>query len=675
MDDEENKQKISELEDKVQELAEAIENATDGQELPEETNFIDVKINGKSQVVHFIKIEELDGTDYDECSKIKTAKDAQEAFRLAFKYRYDKISEYPTNISHGDYLVLECQGTEIINPDNQESESSEEVPDGCYYLGICSIPDSGIKGIGCGTQEAEPDGFDCLASERDEAGDAIRSFTAWNTCGTKPEECVDELDGNGEPIPKTIKIDEIVLPQSGETPENLDIVSNVTKNSTTTLLNYVQTVTDVVKESPVEEDIGNIVGLKFSEDPVDGGFQLDGDEPTGYMGIVTKFEIGKQKTETAISFGSYDANFTPVVFNKSTLLSKNLKAKEIEVSVDECGKAARSPEKGVHTSGDTESSYEIISKGTDNGTVVLNSFGLNPSDIALTERSVGGIEEVSIFENVGAVEGGNFNKDDKIVFLPIEPDPEYTIKRQNDITLFNGYSGFRVAQVTNGDIKTVTIYAVPSQKSTLFQSGLLVDETVASYGEEITIGSFTITQSTGTGTGSGDGDAVANYAFEEPGEGYIETAQDPINFNVKGTGASLTLESVGDAFSNEIAQGAWVPLLRNNGVAPYSNTGAINQVEKLYYEISHEIVSGSSGSTLKITKKYRNYIYWGGLLSTVETTDGNGEDLIEIEEHALPTSTGSTDPVEFDGWETIEICDPSTDSGVRQIQVPYKNPV
>jgi hypothetical protein len=665
MEDEENKQKISELEDKVQELTEAIENATEGQELPENTDFIDVKINGKSQVVHFIKIEELTGTDYDECSKIKTAKDAQEAFRLAFKYREDKISEYPAAVRHGDYLVLECQGTEIINP---ESESREEVPDGCYYLGMCSIPDSGIKGIGCGTQEAEPDGFDCFASERDGAGDAIRSFTAWNTCGTKSE-CVEELDDNGDPIPKTIKIDEIVLPQSGASSENLNIVSNVTKNSTTGLADYIKTVTGVVKESPVEENIGNIVGLKFSDDPLDGGFQLDGDEHTGYMGIVTKFEIGKQKTETAISFGSYDANFTPIVFDKSTLVSKNIKAKEIEVSVNECGKAERSPEKGVHTSGDTESSYEVISKGSENGTVVLNSFGLNPSNLDLTNESVGEIEKVSVFENAGDA-GDSFNNDDKIVFLPIEPDPGYTIKRQNDITLFDGYSGFRVAQAVDGDTKTVTIYAVPSEKSTVFQSGLLVDETVATNGTEITIGSFTITQSSGSGTGDGGGDVATNYAFEEPGEAYIKTAQDPLNFNTKGTGAYLTLESVGDAFSNEIAQGAWVPLLRD-GLTPYSNTGATNQVEKLYYDITHEIVSDSSVSKLRITKKYRNYIYWGGLLSVVETTDGDGEDLIEVEEHTIPTST--SEPVAFDGWETIDVCDPSTDSGVRQIQVPYKN--
>ena len=200
MADEEDKQKISELEDKIEELREAVNASIDegGQETLEDSGFIDVKINGRNQTVHYIKIEELVGTEFDECEKIKTSQDAQEAFRLAFIYRAANISEYPAPVGNGDYLILECQGKKVLFP---ESDSSEEVPDGCYYVGMCVIPDSGIQNIGCGRQEPQPEGFSCLTDEFLDGGDAIRSFSAWNTCGIQ-NECEEELDDGGEPVPK-----------------------------------------------------------------------------------------------------------------------------------------------------------------------------------------------------------------------------------------------------------------------------------------------------------------------------------------------------------------------------------------------------------------------------------------------------------------------------------------
>ena len=176
MSEEENTEKIEEIERKLSELSESIEGIENPAQQLQDEGYLEVKTSERQQIFHYIHVDE--SASFESCDDVKTSKDAQIVFKEAAEARDADPQNFPIKISHGDILILDCQGTKILNP---ESESAEEVPDGCYYIGTCSKVDSGVHGLGCGYQEADPHGV-CETEENDK-GEPLRNFTAWNTCG------------------------------------------------------------------------------------------------------------------------------------------------------------------------------------------------------------------------------------------------------------------------------------------------------------------------------------------------------------------------------------------------------------------------------------------------------------------------------------------------------------
>lgn len=174
---EENADKIQELESRLEELAKGLEEIEDPGEKLVDQGFITVGTDARQQVVHYIEISDTES--FEKCSEITSAKDAQKAFLEATLVREEDPEEKGRlKVNHGDFLILECQGTKIKNPG---SDLPVEEPDGCYYMGTCSKVDKGIKNLHCGFQVADPHGV-CEAEE-DSEGEVFRNFTAWHTCG------------------------------------------------------------------------------------------------------------------------------------------------------------------------------------------------------------------------------------------------------------------------------------------------------------------------------------------------------------------------------------------------------------------------------------------------------------------------------------------------------------
>tara|TARA_Y100000114_G_scaffold130512_1_gene128341 strand:+ start:822 stop:1985 length:1164 start_codon:yes stop_codon:yes gene_type:complete len=187
--------KAQELEEKLEAVAQAVEEAGDGEDKGNQlqnNGFLAIDTAERQQIVHYIRIEETDS--FESCDEILTAKDAQKAFMEASKFRdpeekctEEKCAESPQfrKVAHGDILILECQGKKKGDPEyvgGGEFEETEE-GDGCYYIGMCSKVDIGRFGATSGYQEQDP--FPVTAEEKAPEDEEVisRNFMAWHTCG------------------------------------------------------------------------------------------------------------------------------------------------------------------------------------------------------------------------------------------------------------------------------------------------------------------------------------------------------------------------------------------------------------------------------------------------------------------------------------------------------------
>ena len=167
MREEEQKEKLEELEDKLEQALERIEELEDGFSVEEEASQQDSihieSAEGAPFRVHWVQPGETGSS----CSDIDTVKKAQEAFAQANAYR----NANGHRVMHGDVLVLMC---------NYESG------DACYYVGLCVVTNTP-------NQLSVPNSPDIT----EDSGN--KEFMAWYTCPGENEGC--ECD-DGESIPE-----------------------------------------------------------------------------------------------------------------------------------------------------------------------------------------------------------------------------------------------------------------------------------------------------------------------------------------------------------------------------------------------------------------------------------------------------------------------------------------
>ena len=244
MTPEERDEKLKELEDRLEEFSQKLEEAElEGNdelvEMSEEYIEIRTDYPNKKQVVHYISIDETSSFESD-CSNIEDSKDAEKAFKEASEYRDDGEKR---TFEHGDILILECQG------EKPSDSGSETEPDGCYYIGICSVIEE---------FQQEEDPYSVLESQTHNSK-TIKNFMAWSTCGgsdnfafEKPEDidsvlCKDEEDNtvgikllfedenqSGEPLSQNAFVP--LLPPNVSCPTNGDFI--YLKGVTITKENY-----------------------------------------------------------------------------------------------------------------------------------------------------------------------------------------------------------------------------------------------------------------------------------------------------------------------------------------------------------------------------------------------------------------------------------------------------
>ena len=165
--DEERDDKLKELEDKLENALERIDELEDGiseEESFEQQDSIQIESAGEAPFrVHWIDPSVETSVS---CGDIDTVKKAQDAFAEANVYRNANAHR----IMHGDVLILMC---------NYASES-----DACYYVGLCVVTNT-------------PNQVEVPASPDLTSDSGTKEFMAWFTC---PGDADCACDGSAEEL-------------------------------------------------------------------------------------------------------------------------------------------------------------------------------------------------------------------------------------------------------------------------------------------------------------------------------------------------------------------------------------------------------------------------------------------------------------------------------------------
>jgi hypothetical protein len=472
MTPEEKDEKLKELEDKLDEIAQKLEDADNegNDELVEiSEEYIEVStINPvKKQVVHFISIDETQSFGGD-CSNIEDSKDAEKAFKEASEYR-ESGDKRP--FEHGNILVLECQGEK--QSASESESSSTPVPDGCYYIGICSV----IQNL---HQEADP--FSLLESQEDD-GDTVKNFMAWHTCGSKV--CTPEVDEDGEPIPVSVKLDEIVLPSSGAESTTSSFVTSVSISSPTLTDKLFTQITGVVQSSEVDENDNELhkqflaLGTTNSDgsDILGAAFDDIGNF-IGYRTRLDKINVNKKPEGSALSLSLVKESHQTITLDLANHTKTPIKSKEITLSANECGELTRSPEQDIDSDTDITTTKSVFTEGSANGNVAFtnvtfeevdadDSSSSNPDQIDL------GIRELEIVSDEDFTATGQ-------IFLPA-PSTTNTIEASETIDVITQMSlSMTETECDENGCKEIVVSATSTKNRLSFSSGLLISKEAAS---------------------------------------------------------------------------------------------------------------------------------------------------------------------------------------------------
>lgn len=176
-DEDETKNRLKELEAKLDELQKhieeteaSLEDLEDGIE-GEKANMFTVNQDTPPFQVHWIKPEET--TSFSSCSSINSVEDAQKAFKEAAVHRDSSVKR----VLHGDVLFLLCNKAPEPEPDPNDPDNIPE-KGVCYYIGMCvKVSTVQMK------KDPNPDYDELTETILTDTGEPNREFFAWDSCG------------------------------------------------------------------------------------------------------------------------------------------------------------------------------------------------------------------------------------------------------------------------------------------------------------------------------------------------------------------------------------------------------------------------------------------------------------------------------------------------------------
>jgi hypothetical protein len=219
-DEDETKNRLKELEAKLDELQKhieeteaSLEDLEDGIE-GEKANMFTVNQDTPPFQVHWIKPEET--TSFSSCSSINSVEDAQKAFKEAAVHRDSSVKR----VLHGDVLFLLCNKAPEPEPDPNDPDNIPE-KGVCYYIGMCvKVSTLQMK------KDPNSDYDELTETILTDTGEPNREFFAWDSCGgssTGPE-CDRE-----EQYVTVVTASKVVVETSGMAPEKTHTIRGYEK--------------------------------------------------------------------------------------------------------------------------------------------------------------------------------------------------------------------------------------------------------------------------------------------------------------------------------------------------------------------------------------------------------------------------------------------------------------
>ena len=508
---EELKQKFELVEERVDELEESA--SSEGEELADEIIIGDFERNLPFRV-HWVFIEDIEESS---CSNIDTVVKAQNAFL--------KYADNPTGyeVKHGDLLVLMCNHSAMSSIDPDDEESNQKFNDACYYIGMC------VSTRQAGQQVLTMDNFPQLGGVY--AGGGDMQMLVWDTCGG--DSCPED--------PETIEIDEIVIPDTSGSGDDVSCLTYVSSGSSeTTNLNELKSLQIDESSSGSSMSNDNHV-IHDATEFTDKGLLVDTQE----------ILVGSKDYNITAEVDDVSIVSQSAVLQQSNYKETTIESAKSEISSDSCGNL----EKAEPDPPEDPKEISVLAKqeGASGGTLNISELDITKTPDTVLELGT---------TNLSATELGTENPFTGKFFMPeittaemgtIEPD--LTIPTVSYLSLS--------IETTGDDCKTITFTLTGDTKDLIFASGVLVntqDSSPLNIVEQITVA--------GCGVMCGDcpGVVESDVPFSRIKEyRYTSTGQSTCSNNPD----NLTINGNCFTFIREVEYSNWV-ISANNCTGGYS---------------------------------------------------------------------------------------------------------